>query len=245
MHKSEEHCPARNVKCHTCNYIGHFAKKCRSTPKKHNFEAPESRKRKIEIPAEYQNQHRFKVSRVNAVGNQEPSVLNSEQTERHLDSFIYAISDNHDEMIWCKVGHVLVELMIDSGSKHNIIDELTWGYMQNKNAVVKNVRPSTKHLSAYAQRGTLDILCTFDADIAVVEGKNHSFSTSFYVIKGGEQNLLGRDTAKQLGVLLIGLPSVTNIESVQGISENAVEKFPVIEGVKIRINIDESVTPVA
>lgn len=235
MHKSDEHCPARNVKCHICNYLGHFAKKCKSTSKKHNVEAPESRKRKNEVPANYQNQHRPKVSRVNAISHQASPVLNSEQSEHNdMDSFIYAISDNHDEMIWCKVGHVLVEMMIDSGSKHNIIDELTWGYMQNKNAVINNVRPSNKHLSAYAQRGTLDIICTFDADIAVVEGNVRSFSTSFYVVKGGEQNLLGRDTAKQLGVLLIGLPSVTNIESVQHVCDNAAEKFPVIKGSSIK-----------
>lgn len=234
MHNSDEDCPARKVKCHLCNYLGHFAKKCKSTSKKRNVEAPESRKRKFEAPADYRNHHRPKVSRVNAIGDQASPVLNSEQAEHHgLNSFIYAISDNHDEMIWCKVGHVLIEMMIDSGSKHNIIDERTWNYMQEKSAVVNNVRPSNKHLSAYAQRGSLDIICTFDADIAVVEGKDRSFPTSFYVVKGGEQNLLGRDTAKQLGVLLIGLPSVTNIESVQHVSENAVEKFPVIKGSSI------------
>lgn len=231
MHQFDEQCPARNVKCRTCNFMGHFAKKCRSAPKKHNFVAPESRKRKIGDSTDYQTSHRPKVSRVNAIGNQESSMQSLEQSDRQgTESFIYAISDNHDEMIWCKVGQILVEMMIDSGSKHNIIDEHTWGYMRNKNAVVQNVRPSAKRLSAYAQHGSLDIMCTFEADIAVVEGKDRGFSTSFYVVKGGQQNLLGRDTAKQLGVLLIGLPSATNTESVRNISENAIEIFPVIKG---------------
>lgn len=55
------------------------------------------------------------------------------------DSFIYKISDNHDEMVWCKVGNVLIEMLIDSGSKYNIIDEFTWHYIQSRNATVANV----------------------------------------------------------------------------------------------------------
>lgn len=242
-HKLEEHCPARNVKCRICNYIGHYAKKCK-TNYKNNLEVSDSRKRKIGIPAVYQNQHRPKMSRISAISNenqelsvnvigdnnQKSSEVNPEQSEGpDVDSFIYTISDNHDEMIWCRVGHVLIEMMIDSGSKHNIIDELTWNYMQNKNAIIRNVRLSNKRLLAYAQRSSLEIMCTFDADIEVVEG-SHKNSTSFYVIRGGEQNLLGRDTAKQLGVLMIGLPSAINSALVQNISENAIEKFPVIKG---------------
>lgn len=92
------------------------------------------------------------------------------------------------------------------------------------------MRPSTKKLSTYAQHDSLDIVCTFDAEITVVDGKDSSFITSFYVINGGEQNLLGRDTAKQLGVLLIGLPSVVGSEFIAHVSESAIEKFPVIKG---------------
>lgn len=237
LHKPEGQCPAKNVKCHNCNCIGHFAKKCRFNSNKGKTEGSGPTKRKSF--SDHQDHRRYKIPRVNAIGTNEfDDIGNNElpapravKPEAQLqDSFIYAISDNHDEMVWCKVGNVLIEMMIDSGSKHNIIDELTWHYMQGKDAAVKNVRPSTKRLSAYAQQNSLDIMCTFDAEIAVVEGKDLSFVTSFYVVKGGEQSLLGRDTAKQLGVLLIGLPSVINSETVQHISDSAIDKFPVIKG---------------
>lgn len=229
LHKPEEHCPAKNVKCHNCGYIGHFAKKCRFDSNKGKTEQPRSMKRKS---SDHQDHHRYKMPRVNAVEANdfpEPRAVKDEAASQK--SFVYAISDNHDEMVWCKVGGILIEMMIDSGSKYNIIDELTWHYMQNRNAFVKNVRPSSKQLSAYAQQKPLVIRCTFDAEIAVVEGGELSFNATFYVVKCGEQNLLGRDTAKQLGVLLIGLPSVISSENIQHVSDNGIDKFPVIKGI--------------
>lgn len=223
-HKPEENCPAKNVKCHNCDAIGHFAKKCRGRIDK---SGPKKRK-----STDYQDHRRFKKPKINAVSANQLPESRAVKPEAHpQDSFIYAISDNHDELVWCKVGGVLIEMMIDSGSKYNIVDESTWQYIRNKNAFLKNVRPSSKQLSAYAQRESLSIICTFDAEIKVVEGNGLSVDTTFYVVKGGEQNLLGRVTSKQLGVLLIGLPSAVSPEEIQHISDNAIDKFPVIKGI--------------
>lgn len=228
-HRSEDLCPAKNMKCRICNYYGHFAKKCRTDPKNRKAMQSMPVKRKLEDYPNRPEPRRPKLSRVSAVGEQSPGddAVNHDKS----DSFIYAISDNHDEIVWCKVGQVLVEMMIDSGSKFNIIDELTWNFMKGKNAIIKNVRPSDKQLSAYAQRGKLEIMCVFDAEIRVVDGSGEPLEANFYVVKGGEQNLLGRDTAKLLGVLLIGLPSVAEVqESVQHIANSTIEKFPTIKG---------------
>ncbi|XP_062709093.1 uncharacterized protein LOC134288385 [Aedes albopictus] len=215
-HKPEENCPAKNVKCHNCDAIGHFAKKCRGRIDK---SGPKKRK-----STDYQDHRRFKKPKINAVSANQLPESRAVKPEAHpQDSFIYAISDNHDELVWCKVGGVLIEMMVDSGSKYNIVDESTWQYIRNKNAFLKNVRPSSKQLSAYAQRESLSIICTFDAEITVVEGNGLSVDTTFYVVKGGEQNLLGRVTSKQLGVLLIGLPSAVSPEEIQHISDNAID----------------------
>nr|XP_029720408.1 uncharacterized protein LOC115262208 [Aedes albopictus] len=197
------------------------------------------KKRKLEEPGGRQHNDRIKVPRTGDIEVQKLGV----RKDGREKSFVYAISDNHDEMIWCKVGQVLVEMMIDSGSKFNIIDESTWKYLKERSAYITNVKASDKRLCAYAQRGTLEILCTFDAEIRVVDGSRKPLSAEFYVVKGGKQNLLGRDTAKELGVLLIGLPSTVE-ETVQHVADSPVEKFPTIKGIKLRIEIDESVTPV-
>ncbi|XP_062565475.1 uncharacterized protein LOC134227814 [Armigeres subalbatus] len=236
-HRSDDMCPAKNEQCRICNYYGHFAKKCKTDPKKRKPSSTISRKRKQENYLDRHNTYQPKMARISAV--------KEEDKQNEMDSFIYAISDNHDEMVWCKVGQVLVEMMIDSGSKFNIIDESTWEYLNKRKAAIKNIKSSNKRLSAYAQQGALEVLCSFEAEIRVVNGVNEKYDATYYVVKGGQQNLLGRDTAKQLGVLLVGLPSVKDEgRMVQHVSDNTIEKFPIIKGVKLRIDIDESVTPV-
>ncbi|XP_058837536.1 uncharacterized protein K02A2.6-like [Topomyia yanbarensis] len=234
LHKSDDFCPAKHAKCRICNYQGHYAKRCKTDPKK----------RKLDTA--YVRQHPPKKSKINSI---EESGSPGSEIESQHSSFIFAISDNHDELVWFKVGQAVIEMMIDSGSKHNIIDERTWEYLRDKNAHITNIRPSTKRLSAYAQSGTLIITCTFDAEINVVdEAKEAGITANFLVVKDGKQNLLGRETAKQLGVLLVGLPSVigsTVPNSVGEITGKDTDKFPTIKGIKIRIDIDESIAPVA
>ncbi|XP_058817207.1 uncharacterized protein K02A2.6-like [Topomyia yanbarensis] len=196
-------------------------------------------------PNTYKTHTRQKRPRINAIEEQ----ITVGDNENRTPSFIFSISDNHDELVWFKVGQVMIEMLIDSGSKHNIIDESTWKYLQSNGAVVADVRPSNKQLTAYAQPGSLSILCEFESEINVVdEAKGSGVRASFFVIRGGKQNLLGRDTAKQLGVLLVGLPSVINPRATNHVRQTTAlnaEKFPTIKGVKLRINIDDSVTPVA
>lgn len=218
QHRFNEDCPAKTLQCRNCRVYGHFARMCQKPPYKRKFES--SNTQRGSIPAK-----KFKV---NAVEENQSSAV--EQPEARSDSFIFAISDNHDELVWCKVGDVIIEMMIDSGSKYNIIGESTWTYLQNKGANCEDIKQSDKSLSAYAQNRELKILCTFSARIMVIDsGSSTNITACFYVVKGGEQNLLGRETAKQLGVLLIGLPSVINSGAVQQVSECA-EKFPKIKG---------------
>lgn len=82
----------------------------------------------------------------------------------------------------------------------------------------------------------------FDAEITILDGDKQLKAVSrFYVVENGPQPLLGKETAKQLGVLLVGLPSQR--ETVHHME--ACRSFPSIRGVKIRIPVDKSVQPVA
>lgn len=103
------------------------------------------------------------------------------------------------------------------------------------------MRPDKK-FKAYAQTQCLTVPAMFDAQI-VVKDKSKKLSTTarFYVVQGGPQPLLGKLTAKKLGVLIIGLPS-----QQEGINRlNICRPFPCVRNVKIHIPIDKSVEPVA
>lgn len=87
----------------------------------------------------------------------------------------------------------------------------------------------------------LEIVHAFEANIEVENtNSKHGMNALFYVIKGGQQSLLGKETAKRLGVLKIGLPNQIN-------SLTVLEKrsFPKMKNVQVKIPINQNVTPVA
>ncbi|XP_045769436.1 uncharacterized protein LOC123870252 isoform X2 [Maniola jurtina] len=78
---------------------------------------------------------------------------------------------------------------------------------------------------------------SFDANISVIANK--CIKGTIYVIRNGTRDLLGKETAIQLGVLKIGL----QINSIS--NEKPSDKvFPKFKGVTVQIPIDQTVKPV-
>ncbi|KAJ8977867.1 hypothetical protein NQ317_004776 [Molorchus minor] len=123
----------------------------------------------------------------------------------HLDS---------DTTLRCEIGGVKMTMIIDSGSKNNIVDDKTWEYLKRERIIVKDQRKSPeKKFMSYANKIPLTTLGSFKAEIKIGDRREMAI---FYVIKNGGKCLLGKDTAMTLGVLKIGV----NINSVD------IEPFP-------------------
>ncbi|XP_062702035.1 uncharacterized protein K02A2.6-like isoform X1 [Aedes albopictus] len=242
-------CPARNQKCNKCSKIGHFAKRCRTTL----F----SQKRKADNPVEWKGKkpRPQNVSRVHDDEKENPATT----------SFIFSIG-NGEEFIWVNVGGVLIQMMIDSGSAKNILDDQTWERMKTHGVEVEKFTTEVdqtfraygrdskplvvglyyQNLYTHSKLFTSFILLSLDGmfdAIVSVEGVSSRVerNDTFYIVKGGSQPLLGRLTATKLGVLSMGLPS--GISMVNNVSDEK-RPFPKIKGVKLRIPIDKTVTPV-
>uniref|UniRef100_A0A1B0D076 Peptidase A2 domain-containing protein n=1 Tax=Phlebotomus papatasi TaxID=29031 RepID=A0A1B0D076_PHLPP len=83
------------------------------------------------------------------------------------DAFIFNIGDG-DEYVWCKIGGVLVEMLIDSGSTHNVIDEKTWLYMKKSGLeVINSTTECNEKLKAYGQNSHLKIVGQFEAVVMI------------------------------------------------------------------------------
>ncbi|XP_062557522.1 uncharacterized protein K02A2.6-like [Armigeres subalbatus] len=134
-------------------------------------------------------------------------------------------------------------MLIDSGSKHNLIDDTTWELMKLRDVRVSNERmDKTKQFLAYGKL-PLKLVTAFDAVLEIDDvGKVLKTETTFYVIEKGQQPLLGKATAQLLGVLKIGLPSLQQ-ESV-GRVDSFRKAFPKMKGIKLSLPIDRSVPPV-
>ncbi|XP_058827498.1 uncharacterized protein K02A2.6-like [Topomyia yanbarensis] len=153
---------------------------------------------------------------------------------------VYNVGDTNDELIQCRVGGVNIEMLIDSGSKFNLIDDTTWQTMNMRNVKAKNLRTDTsKKFLAYG-KVPLKVVVVFDAEIEILgTDRKLAEDTTFYVIEKGQQPLLGKISARQLGVLRIGLGS-TEVNRV----DVAKHHFPYIRDVELTLPIDRSVPPV-
>lgn len=202
------------------------------------FLQPGSSKRKAS-PVRFQHSH---SKRNKHVHNVECTDQGEDQESSQDEYSVYRIDSDDDEFLKCRVGGVEIEMLIDSGSTHNLIDDTTWQFMKLRKAKCYAERfDGSKKFLAYG-RVPLQLLTVFDATIEVLDGaETLACDTTFYVIRGGQQALLGKATASKLGLLRVGLPSAIK-ETVNHVK--SARPFPKIKDFELVLPIDRSVAPV-
>lgn len=207
-------CPARLAKCNKCLKLGHFARKCRTR----QYFQPKSGNIK---------RRQFDVRSV------EDGCPDLKRKKEIADCF-KIWSDEEEELINCRIGGHDISLIIDSGSRFNLISHTDWEMLKKKNATVFNARShSQKQFRGYASEQLLEVISVFEAPISAVP--DFEVIATFFVIKNGRQSLLGRDTAIRLNVLRLGL----NVNCVEETTP-----FPKWKGIKVKLWIDHEVKPV-
>ncbi|XP_058838582.1 uncharacterized protein K02A2.6-like isoform X2 [Topomyia yanbarensis] len=242
LHNNQNQCPAINKTCLKCQKTGHFQSVCKSKSKsvinQVPFDRNSERKRKQPFVNFQGVSHSSKRPR-NVFNVEE---RDQESTERE-NLPVYNVGMGDDELITCRVGGVDIVMLIDSGSKHNLIDDKTWELMKLRDVETTNERKDTaKQFLAYGKI-PLKLITAFDAVLEIDDGGNLlKTQTSFYVIEKGQQPLLGKLTAQQLGLLRIGLPSA--YDDTINLVDATRKSFPKMRGIKLSLPIDRSVPPV-
>lgn len=231
-HKSfDKTCPARNEKCHKCGKVGHYFRNCKTR---------DGFKRTHDQSNQFDRSNANKRPKLVRLVKDDDDNSNGHEESKHS---VYNVNEA-DDLIWCKVGGVPIEMLIDSGSTYNLIDDKTWSCMRQNGVQVFNERfDSNKKFMAYG-KFPLNLLTVFDAELIIEDTNNLiKVQVTFYVIEKGQQPLLGKVTAKALGLLSIGLPSSTKAcDTFQVDTKSRV--FPKIKGIQIRIPINPTVKPV-
>ncbi|XP_055607097.1 uncharacterized protein K02A2.6-like [Uranotaenia lowii] len=218
-------CPAIDQHCRRCQKLGHYEKVCR----KRGFSSQSTNLVKkvaaIEVDAKMSSQqHSLEAPKP------------SQDSEKKVYYTFYTGSETN--LFQCKIGNVAMEVFIDSGSDVNIITVETWEVLKAQDVKISRCdKGSDKILKAYGRNEPLPILGTFEA---VIEIGKRSIQTKFYVVAGGQRNLLGDETSKSLGILKIGL-EVNQVMDVADLKRSAFSK---ISGVQIRVLMDPKVVPV-
>lgn len=210
-------CPARGKKCRKCKCYGHFEKFCGN------------------VQRELRKQSREQVRAVEEMKSPSPDApMEGECEEAGPEKAYYAFySGNESNVIVCSVGGVAVNMLVDSGADANLISATEWTRLKDERInVISSTKGCTRVLRAYGSNKPLPIIGSFIADISINEKQVRA---EFLVVEGGQRCLLGDKTAKELGVLKVGL-NANNVMDVR--------PFTKIKDVKTYIHIDPSVVPV-
>lgn len=148
--------------------------------------------------------------------------------------FYNSINESDDNTMWCKIGGVEFQFVIDSGTKHNIIDKESYQDLEANNIVTtwRRKEVDTGFTSFGGHR--LQFLGMFEANLQI--GHRQSMEI-FYVANENGKCLLGYATAKRLHVLKIGI-------DVNSVDDQKIEKLSKIKGVSVEIPMKENFRPV-
>lgn len=192
-------------------------------------------KRKFDSSEQTSNS-RFKRAKVCHVETEE-QVKEEESNDLRFNQYgCYRVGDDSDEsenFVSCKIGGVALSMLIDSGSKYNLLTESDWNRLVKGKAELWNIRNQTSTvLTPYASKFPMKIKCVFEAPIHF---GSKEVMASFFVIEKGNETLLGRLSAIKLDVLRLG-PIVNCVKEIK--------KFPCITGIKVQLYIDRQIKPV-
>ncbi|KAF4530831.1 hypothetical protein B566_EDAN015997, partial [Ephemera danica] len=106
------------------------------------------------------------------------------------------------EKLTIKVGGVPLDVIVDSGACVNVIDSKTWNELKKHNIEGVCV-PDKKQLFPYGTTTPLPVLGRFDTSVDL---KTKHVRISFYILDCEGSPLLGKQSAMDLGILLIQNP---------------------------------------
>lgn len=215
----DQKCPAKGKECAKCGKMDHFARKCLT--KSFNF-------RKRNQTGNDNDSSATKVKREEKQENNAIQLVEHDQFDKYDDyEDVFCDTTPSDaNKIWCKVGGIEIKVVVDSGTRYNIVDRETWTELKGKNVQTLN-RQKEVDIGFMAYGGhSLKFLGMFEAVIQVANNKQ--MVAKFYVANEFGKFLLGFETAIALDVLKIG-SSVNNIEETK--------TFNKIKGIIIEIPI--------
>ena len=138
-----------------------------------------------------------------------------------------------------------VSMIVDSGSSCNILPEATFRKMPGL-----KLRSCNSRVYAYASRCPLEVMGSCEVRMSV-QGGGEVDAAQLLVVKGDHAVLLGRKTAEELGMLRVGL--AVDVYFTGGLTKDKLrEIYPQaftglgkLKNYQLKLNIDDSVTPVA
>ena len=217
----------KRKKCMKCCILGHFA----------NYRKTRSPKRA--------ETHEVRANEI------------QKESSSDEESFLLKIGNNNRPVYPICVEDAIINMLIDSGSTLNIIDETTYWKLRT----MPKLQNSTDKIFTYSGQTPLKLKGTFDATVKAFERETKA---KIYVTEGSNGAILGQETAEKLNILRVGPPedlthlSINMIKQdkhieqtthpkIQQILDNHTRVFQCMGKLKVcqlQLHIDKNVAPV-
>ena len=223
----DKKCPARKHRCESCGYVGHFQSKCRSTGAKSNGDSQNSQIRSNK------KKRRF--------GRRNQGAVRQVQEDTSEEEYVFSVKPHGgDDTVEVLVGGKPIRMVLDTGSKKNIIDEGTFRTLPS--GITRSLSETSVKLYPYGSKVPLKVLGKFSATISV-DGKTQS--TVMYVVPGSCGNLLSRQSAIDLGIVTI--VQTVGVSPADDLLKEYQDRFVGIgrlKGFKVKLHTKPDVKPV-
>lgn len=191
---ADQNCPAMGKTCRKCNGKNHFARQCMSRNMNNN-----NYKRKAFDSDANKSDKRQRSDDTSVQLVDEKGYFSNNQNIILIHVFCITSADVSDE-IWCSIGGIEIKVVVDSGSKYNLVDRDSWSELKVKKIITMMRKKETdKKFKAYGGK-ELKLLGLFKAKIIVGQKE----TIALFVVDENGKILLDRDTATILKVLKIG-----------------------------------------
>lgn len=228
-------CKAFRVRCFRCNRVGHYAQFCESSPRRSKTDQFKDIKKE--------------AGRINQMiaGCPNPSRIDP-------------VSDIDPRLVECMIGCEQLTFLVDTGATVNTITRQGWQMIKrNCHTVIQDLTVHPEEvLRGYANQRPLDVVCSFQAYIAVKGHDQLMVLAKFFVVNGTKLSLLGYSTSHKLNLIRIGHPSLRD-EKVNSIVKSVAtqsysydsphiaivgcNEFPKLSVGGVRFKVDGSVIP--
>lgn len=232
----DDKCPAKGKTCNKCGGRDHFSRKCRTKKRARNFGSwpANGKEDKVEVKQEdtAPPEKKAKPEEMSTV-----KLVDSNVKDEYIfcisDEYVFCVNSELSNEIQVTIGGVQLKIVIDSGSKYNIVDSKTWDFLKANKVIVSNQRKEVG--SAFKSYGDHP-LTTLGVFEALIETKHNNCVADFIVVKDYGKVLIGYKTGVPLGIMKIG-------ECVNQVEQKA--QMSKIKGFVVDIPINDEVKPVA
>lgn len=171
--------------CKKCNKKGHTEKRCRDGRRDDKPQPRAKKQRKEEV--------KYLSSSSDSDEGGEPAI----ETE-------YLCYLGGEKMYPVKIGTAPIEVVVDTGTRSNIVPKKHWEILKLKKIKVFNqTKQINKQFYSFGSDQPLKCLMSFESKI---EANGESKNVKFYVLEKGAKCLLGHETAEDLKIISFKAP---------------------------------------